>query len=102
MLAYGLERHLAEYAVWPTILLIPLPSIAVAYSLYRAVLITNRQNVKVTLSTALEVGGITVMMITLVTFTDLNGALAAAIAMAVGRTASTIYLKVNAGRALSS
>jgi hypothetical protein len=79
-----------------------LPSIAVAYSLYRSVLITNRQNVKVTFSTALEVGGITAVMIVLVNFTDLNGALAAAIAMAIGRTASTIYLKVNAGRALSS
>jgi hypothetical protein len=102
ILAYGLEAKLAHYAVWPTILLIPLPSIAVAYSLYRSVLITNRQNVKVTFSTALEVGGITAVMIALVNFTELNGALAAAIAMAIGRTASTIYLKVNAGRALSS
>jgi hypothetical protein len=102
ILLYGLDERLAQFAVWPTIFIIPLPAIAVAYSLYRSVLITGRQNVKVTTSTALEVGGITLVMILLVSFTQINGALAGAIAMSVGRIASTLYLKVNAGRVLSA
>ena len=102
VLLYGLEERLAHFAVWPTIFIIPLPAIAVAYSLYRSVLITSRQNVKVTISTVLEVAGVTLVMMLLVSITNLNGALAAAIAMSVGRIASTLYLKVNAGRVLSA
>jgi hypothetical protein len=102
ILLYGLDQRLADFAVWPTIFIIPLPAIAVAYSLYRSVLITGRQNIKVTISTALEVAGITLVMIMLVSFTDMNGALAGAIAMSAGRIASTLYLKLNARRVLSA
>jgi hypothetical protein len=73
----------------------------VAYSVYRSVLITARQNVKVTISTILEVGGIALTMILLVALTQLNGALSAAISMAVGRIASTVYLKWSAGAVLA-
>ena len=102
ILLYGLDQRLADFAVWPTIFIIPLPAIAVAYSLYRSVLITGRQNIKVTISTALEVAGITLVMIMLVSFTEMNGALAGAIAMSAGRIASTLYLKLNARRVLSA
>ncbi len=95
---YGLEPHLAEFARVPTYVLMSLPFIAVAYSLYRSALITARQNVKVTISTMLEVGGIAGTMILLVGMTDLNGAMAAAVAMAAGRTFSTFYLRLNARR----
>ncbi|MCX6140732.1 MAG: hypothetical protein NTX15_07895 [Candidatus Kapabacteria bacterium] len=99
---FGLRQELASFALVPTMILVVLPSIAVAYSLYRSVLITARQNVKVTISTALEVGGIALTMIILVTFTQLNGALSAAFAMAFGRITSTIYLKWSAGAILTS
>ncbi|MBC8125272.1 MAG: hypothetical protein H7X70_06020 [Candidatus Kapabacteria bacterium] len=99
---YGLQPELAGFATVPTMVLVVLPSIAVAYSLYRSVLITARQNVKVTISTILEVGGIALIMVLLVTFTELNGALSAAISMAVGRIMSTVYLKWTAVSVLAS
>ncbi|MBK6759313.1 MAG: hypothetical protein IPG73_01185 [Ignavibacteria bacterium] len=99
--AYGLRQELADFATYPTMILIVLPTIAVAYSVYRSVLITARQNVKVTISTILEVGGIVLTMVVLVAFTQLNGALSAAISMAIGRIASTVYLKWSAGAVLA-
>lgn len=93
---YGLRPDLAEFARVPTYVLMSLPFIAVAYSLYRSALITARQNVKVTISTMLEVGGIAVTMIILVGATNLHGALSAALAMAAGRSFSTLYLRFNA------
>lgn len=89
---FGLRPELASFAAGPTMILVVLPSIAVMYSVYRSLLITARRNVKVTLSTMLEVGGIALTMIVLVSATTLNGALAAALAMAVGRVASSVYL----------
>lgn len=97
---FGLKPILSEFAIGPTMVLVVLPLIAVAYSLYRSVLITARQNVKVTISTVLEVGGIALTMLTLVSTTQLNGALSAAISMAVGRIASTFYLRSQAGAVL--
>jgi hypothetical protein len=46
----------------------------------------------------LEVGGIAGTMILLVGVTNLNGALAAALSMAAGRSFSTLYLRWNARR----
>ena len=50
--AYGLNPLLTQFAIPPTMVLIVLPSLAVAYSLHRSVLISARQNVKVAISTA--------------------------------------------------
>lgn len=99
--AYGLQPELSDFATYPTMILIVLPFIAVAYSVYRSVLITARQNLKVTISTVLEVVGIALTMVLLVALTQLNGALSAAISMAVGRIASTVYLKWSAGVVLA-
>lgn len=100
--AYGLNPLLTEFAMPPTMVLIILPSIAVAYSLHRSVLISARQNMKVAISTVLEVSGIALVMSILVTTTQLQGAMAAAVAMAVGRVGSTLYLWVTARKALRS
>jgi O-antigen/teichoic acid export membrane protein len=86
----------------PTTVLIILPSLAVAYSLHRSVLISARQNVKVAISTILEVSGIALVMTILVSTTSLQGAMAAAVAMSVGRVGSTLYLWVTARKALRS
>ncbi len=100
--AYGLNPLLTGFAIPPTMVLIILPSVAVAYSVHRSVLISARQNVKVAISTALEVSGIAVVMTILVSTTTLQGALAAAFAMALGRIGSTVYLWVAARAALRS
>jgi hypothetical protein len=100
--AYGLNPLLTGFAMPPTMVLIVLPSIAVAYSLHRSVLISARKNIKVAISTILEVSGIALVMSVLVWTTSLQGAMAAAVAMAVGRVGSTIYLWVTARKALRS
>ncbi len=100
--AYGLNPLLTGFAIPPTMVLIVLPSLAVAYSLHRSVLISARQNVKVAISTALEVSGIALVMVILVSTTSLQGAMAAATAMAVGRIGSIVYLWVTARKALRS
>ncbi len=100
--AYGLNPLLTQFAIPPTMVLIVLPSLAVAYSLHRSVLISARQNVKVAISTAVEVSGIALVMAILVSTTSLQGAMAAATAMAVGRIGSTVYLWLTARNALRS
>jgi hypothetical protein len=100
--AYGLNPLLTGFAMPPTTVLIILPSLAVAYSLHRSVLISARQNVKVAISTILEVSGIALVMTILVSTTSLQGAMAAAVAMSVGRVGSTLYLWVTARKALRS
>ncbi|NQW29167.1 MAG: hypothetical protein HQ472_01470 [Ignavibacteria bacterium] len=89
---YGLPPALATFAVIPTMLLVPLPALAVLFSLKRAVLITHQRNVVVTWSTLAEVGCIALVMIICTIFTGLNGAVAAAIAMTVGRVFANFYL----------
>lgn len=96
---YGLTASLADFAVLPTMILVPLPALAVMYAVHRAVLITARQNVVVTWSTIAEVAGIAGVMFVLTMFTNVAGAVAAAIAMIVGRLFANGYLWVRARQA---
>lgn len=89
---YGLTSDLASFAVLPAQLLIVLPTIAVMYSVQRAILITARRNVAVTLSTVTEVMSVAFVMACLVAFTSWPGAIAAAAAMSVGRLVANAYL----------
>lgn len=97
---YGLIPSLADMAVLPTIILVPLPALAVIYSVQRAVLINARKNVVVTWSTIAEIGAIALVMIVLTTFTGVIGAIAAAVAMTAGRVFANGYLWVRTRQAL--
>jgi len=89
---YGLTPELASFAVLPTQLLIVLPTIAVMYSVQRSILITSRRNVAVTMSTVTEVVSVAFVMAVLVLFTSWPGAIAAALAMSIGRVLANGYL----------
>lgn len=89
---YGLRPELAAFAVIPTMILVPLPALAVAYSLQRAILISARRSVAVTWSTIVEVGLIAVVMAILVSTVNPVGVIAAATAMIVGRLVANVYL----------
>ena len=89
---YGLRPELAAFAVVPTMILVPLPALAVAYSLQRAILISARRSVAVTWSTIVEVGLIAVVMAMLVLTVNPVGVIAAATAMIVGRLVANAYL----------
>ncbi|MBN9399419.1 MAG: hypothetical protein J0I17_04500 ['Candidatus Kapabacteria' thiocyanatum] len=97
---YGLKPELADFAVEPTMILILLPMLSVLYSLQRAVLITARRNVAVTWSTITEVSCIAATMILTLWLFDLPGAMAAALAMVVGRVIANIYLRREVSKAL--
>lgn len=99
---YGLSATLADFAVIPTMILVPLPALAVLYSLQRAVLISARRNVEVTISTVLEVGLIAVVMAILVATWNPVGAVSAATAMIVGRLVANAYLAARSSRALKA
>ncbi|CAN5383240.1 hypothetical protein BH10BAC6_BH10BAC6_01570 [soil metagenome] len=98
--AYGLTESLAAFAVLPTMILVALPALSVLYSLQRAVLIVARKNIVVTWSTIIEVGWILVSMIVVLAVFDLPGAVAAAIAMLVGRVLANGYLAVKTRQTL--
>lgn len=93
---YGLSPELAARAVVPTMILAPLPAIAVLFSLQRGVLMTARQNTAVVWSTFIEVGGIVVVMVLMTALTGLSGAISAALAMTLGRVAATSWMGVKA------
>lgn len=99
---YGLSATLAEFAIIPTMILVPLPALAVLYSLQRAVLINARRNVEVTISTVLEVGLILVVMIVLVSTWNPVGVISAATAMIVGRLVANAYLAARSKRVLNA
>lgn len=97
---YGLTPELAAFAILPTMILVPLPALAVAYSLQRAILIAARRSVAVTWSTIAEVGLIAVVMAVLVATVNPAGVISAAVAMVVGRLAANVYLSSQTRRAL--
>jgi progressive ankylosis protein len=90
------------YGLSATMILVPLPALAVLYSLQRAVLISARRNVEVTISTVLEVGLIAVVMAILVATWNPVGAVSAATAMIVGRLVANAYLAARSSRALKA
>jgi O-antigen/teichoic acid export membrane protein len=91
---YGLSAELAARAILPSMILAPLPAIAVLFSLQRGVLMTARQNSAVVWSTFIEVGGIILVMILMTALTGLSGAIGAAVAMMAGRLAATGWMGV--------
>jgi hypothetical protein len=97
---YGLVPLLADMAVLPTVILVPLPALAVVYSVQRAVLINSRKNVVVAWSTIAEIVAIAMVMIVMTSFTGVIGAIAAAIAMTAGRVFANGYLWVRTRQAL--
>lgn len=91
---YGLNAELVAFAQVPTMLLTVLPAIAVLYSLQRSVLIAAHRTLVVTVSTVLELLTIAVVMIIAVNVTTWTGAIAAAMAMSVGRIVANSYSAV--------
>ncbi len=91
---YGLNADLVAFARIPTMLLTVLPAIAVLYSLQRSVLIAAHRTLVVTVSTVLELLTIAVTMVIAITVTSWTGAIAAAMAMSVGRIVANSYSAV--------
>jgi len=87
----GLSLELTSYALIPLQILIFLPALEVLISLQRAVVVHSKKTMPVTIATIIEVAGIILVMIVMMQFTGLSGAIAAALASVIGRIAANLY-----------
>jgi hypothetical protein len=88
----GLSPELGRFALTPTRILVLVPGLAVLLSFQRAVLVHSKHTMPVTRATVIEVVG-TVFVLSIGVFVlDAVGAVAAALALLLGRMAANIYL----------
>ncbi len=87
----GLTPQLAAFAILPVAILFLQPALTVLVSYQRATLVVSRTTRPITWATAIEVGGIALVLLFL-TRLGWVGATAAACALVAGRAASGIYL----------
>lgn len=88
----GLSPQLASFAVLPVAILAVQPALTVVLSYQRATLVVSRSTRPITWATALEVGGIVLVILSLTHLAGWVGATAAACALVAGRAASGLYL----------
>ncbi len=88
----GLSSDLAGLAVTTSRLLVALPGLAVLLSFQRGLLVSLRRTPSITWSSLVEVIGIVVVLSICVFQLELLGAVAAAVAMLVGRASASLYL----------
>jgi hypothetical protein len=88
----GLTPELTQFALVPTRILAILPGLTVLLSFQRAMLVNLKETSHVTWATAIEVGGVISIMLIGIHFFDMVGAVAAALALMVGRGGANLYL----------
>jgi len=88
----GLSPELAGFALTPTRFLVLIPGLAVILSFQRAVLVHAKHTMPVTLATVIEVVGIVAVLSIGVFYLGAIGAVAAAIALLLGRIGANLYL----------
>ncbi len=98
----GLNPELAEFALLPTMILVPIPFMSVLLSFQRAIMVTSRRTRAISVATALEVGGMALFFPLLGWKLGLVGVTAAAISILLGRIASTSFLMIPCKKAMDS
>jgi hypothetical protein len=88
----GLSPQLAAFAILPTQILVLIPGTSVLLSFQRSVLVATKRTAPVTMATLLEVGFIIVTLAVAIVIFDVVGAVAAAIALVVGRLVANAWL----------
>ncbi len=88
----GLTPELAEYAIWPIRIMVPLPALSVILSLQRAVLVQGRRTSPISGATVVEVLGIAILFPLFGFGFGWVGATAAFIAFLGARFAGNVYL----------
>ena len=88
----GLSPELTRFALVPSRILVLIPGLAVLLSFQRAVLVHAKRTTPVTAATIIEVVGIVVVLSAGVFLFDAVGAVAAALALLLGRIGANIYL----------
>jgi Na+-driven multidrug efflux pump len=98
----GLPPELAQAAVTPTRILVPLPALAVALAFLQAVLVRGRTTRAITAAAIVEVAGIAVLFAFLGLRVGMFGASAAMLALLGGRTVGAWLMLWAARRLLAS
>jgi hypothetical protein len=88
----GLTPELADFAILPTILLVAFPILSVLLSLQRAILVKAQRTPPITWSTVIEMLGVIAVLSIAIQGLDMIGAIAASIAVLVGRFLGLLYL----------
>lgn len=88
----GLTIDLTHFAILPLQILSLIPGLSVLLSFQRAVLVHARKTTPITFASALEVGGIILVLFITIFYFNLNGAVSAALAFVLGRLAANLYL----------
>lgn len=88
----GLNEELANFAITPSMIMVLLPASTVLISFQRGVLVNCGTTNPITVAIALEVLITVVLLILLIRFTLIPGAIIAAISLVIGRSVSSFYL----------
>jgi len=88
----GLSDSLTEFATVPLMIVSIIPTLSFLLSFQRAVIVYSRKTKPITFATILEVSVIIITLLLLTQYVSLIGAIAAAIAILIGRIAANIYL----------
>jgi hypothetical protein len=89
----GLPPELVELAIAPARVAAILPALSVLMSFQRALLVSSRLTSPLTGATALEVSAVAVVLSVAIFGYDLTGAVAATLAVVLGRIAGNLYLR---------
>jgi hypothetical protein len=98
----GLSPELAQFALLPTAILVPLPFLSVLLSFQRGLLVVSRTTRPITIATAIEVTGIAVIFPILGWKMGIVGVTAAAISIMLGRVAANSFMMTPCRKALVS
>jgi len=88
----GLTDELAEFSLTPTRLLVFMPVLTLVLATQRAILVNGKYTGPVTIATIIEVTGIIIVLTITIHFMNAVGAIAAAIALVLGRLMSNGFL----------
>ncbi len=88
----GLSIALSEFALLPVQILTPLAFLSVLLSFQRSILVNGRTTKPITWTSIIEVAGIVVVLFVTIQLMGMVGAVAAAVAILLGRVAANLYL----------
>lgn len=88
----GLSEMLASFSILPTQLLLLLPATEFLLSMQRSVLILSRRTTPITIATLVEALAVVAILLVCIGSFDIVGAVAASVAIMLGRLASNGYL----------
>ena len=96
----GLSLELTQYARLPAQIMTILPALTVLISFQRALLVKNERTTPITIATSIEVFTIFAILFVAIAFFNPIGAIAATIALVIGRLSANTYLFIPCKKAL--